>query len=388
MSIKNIVFFQFSFGIGGEILSYLRMAHWLAQNTDYPIHIFDRAESPVHAYLQNHYAALINKRFFVHPYHADRLQEEKLTFPPGSVVLTNGHFLCQDELITNINAQHAKWLFYFLEPHTYKDLLKYVGFFKSLKLRVKIRKRLKTADLKQALLMQDFPNYNNLKKFYPKLHKAYQPLAIEEPSFRENWQLKPGFLHVAYIGRNSSSKNYSLRFIAKKLNRYAHSKKIQILFSIIGDFQENSLLCQKIRYQNPCILVRFLGPLFGPELTRFLKERVDVVAAMGTSCLEAGRLGILALSVPASPPKKLPAKTQVGFIADFKEFALGGFVGEENGLTRPYSFDGALDLLRKDYSALIQAQNEHIKHHFDINVTMKLFLQALQRTSFELSDLG
>ncbi len=236
--------------------------------------------------------------------------------------------------------------------------------------------------------MQDFPNYNNLKKFYSKLHKTYQPLAIEEPSFRENWQLQSNSLHVAYIGRNTSSKNYSLRFIAKKLNKYAHFKKIHIIFSIIGDFQENSLLCQKIRYQNSCLEIRFLGTLFGQELTRFLKEQVDVVTAMGTSCLEAGRLGILALSVPASPPKKLPAKTPVGFIADFKEFALGGFVGEENALTRPYQLNDALELLRNNYTALVQAQNEYVKHNFDIDVNMNSFLHKIKNTSFELSDLG
>ncbi len=387
MTIENIVFFQLSFGTGGEILTYLRMARWLAKNTSYTIHIFDRAESPFYGYLHTYYEELINKLIFVHPYHTDSLQEKKLDFPPNSVVVTNGVFLCHDEVLSHINAPHAKWLFYFLEPHTYLDLLRDVGFIKGLKLYPKIKKELRVADAKQALLMQDFPNYHNLKKFYPKLRPSYQPLAIEKPQFRENWELKPDFLHVAYIGRNASSKNYSLRFIAKKLNRYARSKKIHIVFSIIRDFAEKSLLYQKIRYQNPCIETRFLGTLFGQKLTDFLKDQVDVVMAMGTSCLEAGRRGLLALSVPASS-KKLPGRSPVGFLSDFKDFLLGGFVGENNALTRAYPFDDALDLLRSAYRSLLQVQNEYIKHNFDVDVNMNLFLRKIKNTSFELSDLG
>ena len=92
-------------------------------------------------------------------------------------------------------------------------------------------------------------------------------------------------------------------------------------------------------------------------------------------------------SVPASS-KKLPGRTPVGFLSDFKDFSLGGFVGENNALTRAYPFDDALDLLRSAYRSLLQVQNEYIKHNFDVDVNMNSFLRKIKNTSFELSDLG
>ena len=383
--VKNIIFLLHSYGIGGEVLTCLRMACWLMNDGRYKVYIADRQESPLWYYLDKHFADPQKRSICQLAYNTQKLIQGREKFPTDAVIVTNGTFLLLNPLLASLKTQ--KFVFYFMEPHTYDDILEKLSFWQKLKYRWIIYQRLYKADVADALLFQDWPNYVNLRKYYPFLKKNYLPIAIETPVPHKEKTFHPEYLHICYIGRNVSSKNNALLFISSALSDYARSRKINITLSVISDIGAHDELHQQLYKNYPFIDIRFPGTLYGTRLNRFLAEQADVVISMGVSCLEGAKLGIPALSVPASS-QALPPDTKVGFLPDFKDFSLGGFFGENNGLTISYSLAEALDRIRIDYDRLTDKQNRYVVQNLNINNTMARFLQTVKQTSFRFSDIG
>lgn len=384
---KNVIFLTYASGIGGEMITYVRMAEWLCLNTDCKVFFADRRQSPIFPFCEKRKLKKIEKIFLQYSFHRKTffIKHKKCGFPEDSIIITNSVFLFKRVKIIGEQKNNIHVLFLFLEPHTVKDCIGKCNIIKKIKKLKNIFFRLKKGNDRNALIFQDYPNFNNTKKFYPFLKKKYFSIPIEHFQYRENWHLDTNCLRAGYIGRNCPSKNNTLYFIADKLNQYAKKNKVKTTLFIVSDINKNDCIFKKIKSRFKNINTEFKNTLYNNDLDLFLNEKIDVVFTMGVSCLEAAKLGIVSFSVPASN-KKLSQRTKIGLLQDFKEFSLGGFAGENNGLVKGYSFEKAITLFRNDYQKLSESTYMYAKQYFGIDVVMKKILKYMEETSFNLTD--
>lgn len=387
---KSIVFFMMTSGIGGEVLTYLRMAEWLRKNTDFKVYCANFPNDALPSYFKKcGYDYIETIRLNVsQDKKSGAFKIEDTVFPDNCIVFTNGHFLWQNSILKHIKSPNIRFLFYFLEPHTCSNTLKRKSILKRIKSYFKLAKYLRTADGKKALLFQDYPNFSNVQKYYSKLHKQYLPIPIAICSPRQSWVLPLDRLNFCYIGRNCPSKNTTLMFYAKNVNRYAQQhQELSIVLYIVSDIDKSSPIGEKLVKKFTNIKIVFKGNLYSDKLESFLKQKIDIVLGMGVSCLEAAKLGIAAISAPASL-KSIPADTKVGMTTGFKEYTLGGYISENKALVEGYRFADLIDNIRGDYDSCVQSNYEFVSQNFEIGRVMSRLLEYIDETSFYYDDLG
>lgn len=388
--IKSIVFLMTTNGIGGEVITYLRIAEWLHKNTDYKIYCADLPNGASLSYIKKQGYDYINiiRMNVSRDKKSGALKLEDTVFPDNCAVFTNGFFLLQNSVLKHIKAQNVRFLFYFVEPHTFYDAIQKKSLLKRIKCRMKLAKYLKTADCKKALLFQDYPNFKGVQKYYSKLHKQYLPIPIAINLPRPDWEIAPDRLNFCYIGRDCPSKNTTLMFYAKQASRYAQQNpNLSVVLYVVSDINKNYAIRKKLTQRYANIKIVFKGTLYDNKLEAFLKQKIDIVLGMEVSCLEAAKLGIAAISAPASL-KSIPVKTKVGMISGFNEYSLGGYLNENKALTEGFLFADLVDNIRSNYNRCIFSNYEFANLHYGIGNVMPRLLEYIKETSFYYDDLG
>lgn len=373
-------------GIGGEVITYIRFIEWLHKHTDYDVFLSDFPDGASYKYVDNYNLNYIKKiPLNVNP--NDKFSVCDTAFPNGSIVFTNACFLVMDTVIKHIKGRKLNFLFYSVEPHTFSDMIKNASIFKKLAIYNKIKKRIKIANQKNSLVFQDYPNFINAKKYYNNLQCRYLPIPIIVDTSILERTVSKNKINFCYIGRNCLTKNNGLVFLAKNLNLYAQQHNdIIINFQIISGMSEDSHIYKKIMERFPKIKTFLIGNLYGKELDYFLIKNSDVVLGMGVSCLEAAKLGIPAISVPARN-KELPLKTKCGFVCDFTEYSLGGYYGEDNKLSKDSSFADLVDYFRANAKELSERHKLFADKYFNIDKSAMQLVKYIENAHFSKGDM-
>lgn len=377
-------------GIGGEVITYSRMAKWLSDNTDYDIYWADIPEGASFSYIKKRNHNNI-KQIYLNVIKNEKGILTEITdtvFPDNCTVFTNGFFLLSNSVLKHIKGQNIRFLFYFVEPHTYLDHLQNKSLLSKIIKKITLRKKLKIANANNALIYQDYPNFRNITNYCSKLDKRYLPIPIYHKQARQTWKLSPDNINFCYIGRNCKTKNKTLYFFAQQLENYTKRyNNLSVSLNIVSNIEKTDKIYIKLKQHFPNLKIILQNTLYEKNLEKFLAENIDIVLGMGVSCLEATKMGLPAISAPASH-HKIPLKTKVGTICDFKDFALGGYLNEDNGLHNGRLFSNLLDDIRQNYNKYAMTNYTFTQKHFDINTIMHDFLKYIDKTSFEHKDLG
>jgi len=377
-------------GIGGEVITYSRMAKWLSDNTDYDIYWADIPEGASFSYIKKRNHNNI-KQIYLNVIKNEKGILTEITdtvFPDNCTVFTNGFFLLSNSVLKHIKGQNIRFLFYFVEPHTYLDHLQNKSLLSKIIKKITLRKKLKIANANNALIYQDYPNFRNITNYCSKLDKRYLPIPIYRKQARQTWKLSPDNINFCYIGRNCKTKNKTLYFFAQQLENYTKKyNNLSVSLNIVSNIEKTDKIYIKLKQHFPNLKIILQNTLYEKNLEKFLAENIDIVLGMGVSCLEATKIGLPAISAPASH-HKIPLKTKVGTICDFKDFALGGYLNEDNGLHNGRLFSNLLDDIRQNYNKYAMTNYTFTQKHFDINTIMHDFLKYIDKTSFEHKDLG
>ena len=377
-------------GIGGEVITYSRMSKWLSDNTDYDIYWADIPEGASFSYIKKRNHNNI-KQIYLNVIKNEKGILTEITdtvFPDNCTVFTNGFFLLSNSVLKHIKGQNIRFLFYFVEPHTYLDQLQNKSLLSKIIKKITLRKKLKIANANNALIYQDYPNFRNITNYCSKLDKRYLPIPIYHKQARQTWKLSPDNIHFCYIGRNCKTKNKTLYFFAQQLENYTKKyNNLSVSLNIVSNIEKTDKIYIKLKQHFPNLKIILQNTLYEKNLEKFLAENIDIVLGMGVSCLEATKIGLPAISAPASL-HKIPLKTKVGTICDFKDFALGGYLNEDNGLHNGRLFSNLLDDIRQNYNKYAMTNYTFTQKHFDINTIMHDFLKYIDKTSFEHKDLG
>ncbi len=387
---KSIVFLMCTSGIGGEVITYMRMAEWLHKNTDYKIYCADIPSGASLTYIKKYNYDYIQ----IIPLNVSTDTDGKLhkiedtKFPDDSMIFTNGFYLWKSDILKHIIADNIRFLFYFVEPRTYTDVLLQKSWLKKIREKIKLKSILKLANSSKSLVFQDYPNFRNVANFCPQIDKRYLPIPIYHKPVRQNWKFSTHDIRLCYIGRNCATKNRTLYFFVEQLSKYIQQKnQTSITLYIVSDICKEDRIYIKLRQRFPKIKIVLKSTLYEDKLEKFLQEEVDIVLGMGVSCLDATRLGIPAISAPAST-RKIPFSTKVGTISDFNEYTLGGYLNEDNCFQNGKLFFDLLDDICQNYNNYAAENYKFSKKNFNIEHVMPKFLQYANETSFEYKDIG
>lgn len=287
MPTKNIVFyFPYNQGAGGVNVLFLRLAKWLADNTDRGVYLVDYPDGYMITHNDNPMITAL-----------PLVAGEPLALPEDATIVLQTMPVWHLPRELEIPRQ-TRFLFWNLHPY---NLL---WDFSIERNRGSLRMRLRT-----------WVPYVYLRKFVTVLlrHRGIAFMDGENASKSETITClsitDPVFLPIcagyldrhaipagrdfAWVGRLCDFKVTILTYTMRRLAAYAAEREKPIRFHVIGDGPDRDQVERTARdIEGPCFQTIFAGEMHPVAMNGYLTERVNLLFAMGASALEGARLGL------------------------------------------------------------------------------------------------
>jgi glycosyltransferase involved in cell wall biosynthesis len=294
---KKILFYYPSIFIGGAEILFIRLANYFSKTNDYHAYVVDYPNG----YLRQNVSS--NVEIIDYDKRKELVLDNTIIISPLSMILSI------DKNLPNVKG---KFFFWGINPENLIDILKRAvkikqtntknqdiiiklsHFFSFRKIKKRFLDALKTnrvffmdgANLQRSLSFFGIKKYRSNKLVpVPIIGKELEALSLKKNK-------------IAWIGRLSHDKIYSLLYALKKMDDLAKATKEKIEFYIIGDGDSRSLLYHT-KYNNIKVIEQ--GFLANDLLADFLlKNKIGLVFGMGTSILESSILKIPSILVDPS----------------------------------------------------------------------------------------
>ena len=201
--------------------------------------------------------------------------------------------------------------------------------------------------LKQCSLLKGVFHMDNTTYAYNKcifedsLQENYLPIASKTKTTKTNGKIiNKNEINIAILGRLCMEKTTSLINVIDNLNKLQTIKKKRV--HIIGNGNCKNLI-KKNKFKN--IEIIFKGTLSGENLDEYLVNNVDILFAMGTSCLEGAALQLPVITLPYSYKKFHINKFH--FLFESSLFTLGTNINEYKKVAH-YSMKDIINIIYTD----------------------------------------
>ena len=269
---ENIVFWLPSTVFGGYETCFSRLSTYMAKNFDFNVFYVDYKTGVAPTYLKNTGVSLIEYE-----------DDEIINLPDNSCVFLPITWAYQ----TRINRKHmdnTKMCFWWAHPCSYdwtRGRAKVTKHF--------LLKFIKKALDKKAIHFMDSECERSCRDVVPTCKDTlYLPVFIQPQDVVPKEQLiSEEEINATWIGRLDGDKIFSLLNILHNFENYKTNKKKKFHIIGIGDSEH---LIDISKY--PSVEIIKTGKLVYEELDKYLLNHVDVMFGMGTSLLEAAKLGI------------------------------------------------------------------------------------------------
>ncbi|MFX4153516.1 hypothetical protein ACOL23_01045 [Aliarcobacter butzleri] len=312
---KKILFYYPSKNIGGAQILFIRLANHFAMKNEYEVYIVDYSDG----YLKSNINNFV--KYIDYDYKDDITMSDMIVISPLSMILS----IYKD--LPNVTGKH---LFWGIHTENLIDILrgsfrlrkyinnpdfiiKFINFNKFLKIRRKLLNGLKNRNV----FFMDRVNLERSLSFYSikgDNKTLFVPVPILDIEIRST---KLNKNKMAWIGRLSNDKIFSLLYVLKKINNIVTEKTD---FYIIGNGDYEYLIDEN-EYQKLNIIKKGFFP--NDKLQSFLIEmEIGLVFAMGTSMLESSILKIPTMLINSSyKPLSEDYSPKWGF--DTEDYVLG-----------------------------------------------------------------
>lgn len=308
MRAPAITFLYPSMSIGGAQLLFARLAMEIAVAKKGKVIVVDYVNGFIRDFLKN-----TESIEFIDYYPGVALPWSSVVITPLSNLAELRYMLSSQSLLS------CNYLFWSIHPDNIKHIL-YSSGRKFFWRKNKLRKNLADLASSGAIIFMDEANEFAFEKEVGSVQKAIFvpiPIEIKEVASIEVNRNKEA-ISVAWLGRLSYDKINSLKKIINDIVAFQAVNKIE--FYVIGDGPEDSALRQYAKATG--VALHSMGVLQGAALSNFLRSKIDIGIAMGTSCLEIGALRIPVALVDYSL-NQLPEDSKYDWIYDTKKFTLG-----------------------------------------------------------------
>lgn len=192
-------------------------------------------------------------------------------------------------------------------------------------------------------------------------------------------------LRVAWLGRLSDFKIHILCYSIKTLSALAARQKIKIEMNIIGEGPDSFML-DTLKVTNDFFILKHQGVLVGKILDQFLIDHIDMMMAMGTSALEAARLGLptILLDMAYGP---IVGDYVFRWLYQSHQLSLGEVLDKSRMEKGNHSLEDRLTELENDYASLSRKSYDYVMQHHSIDVVAEQLSEAIQNCQFRYGDI-
>lgn len=291
---KKILFYYPSRSIGGAQILFVRLANYFSKIKTYKVFIVDYEDG----YLKKNVSH--NVEVIEYDKRQEVTLENMIVISPLSMILS---------IYDNLPLVKGKFLFWGIHPENTIDILKGTHqlkkYFKNVDLITKcinfiqykrIKDRLLKGLVNNTVVFMDEANKDRTFEFYhiESKYETYLPIPIIEQNGVVDYSNRKKN-RIAWIGRLSPDKIYSLLFILEKFNKI-NIPDLEI--HIVGDGSHMHLLNRQ-NYSN--IKIHMHGFVANDNLLKTLTENyIGMVVGMGTSVLESSMMQLPSLLIDPS----------------------------------------------------------------------------------------
>lgn len=205
------------------------------------------------------------------------------------------------------------------------------------------------------------------------------PIRISNCQFNKYKFLKEDKINMCWVGRLCDFKIHILVYTIKEIEKYTIKNKKHITFYVIGDGNFNSYL-RDLNITSKYLKIVQKGILNPKKLEKFLQNKIDVAAAMGTSALECSKLKIPTLLLDYSY-NKINKDYFFKWIFERQNFDLGHNIENDDYVTNNNSLEIKLNNLVNNYNQISTRTFNYTLNNHSIENVSKDFIIAVKSTS-------
>ena len=296
---ESITFFFPYHDVSGVPVLFLNLAEFICSHFKYDVYIIDYKDG----YMANNLNKTSNVKLI-------QFEKGKLLHISETVLVMQAilPYAMRPELIISGNTKVFFWClfpdiffpfvfpFNFIKKNIRKNTKLYqliLNFFYKKTLK-KIKEFVIEMNNHKALIFMDSSNLNRTNEILGlKLYTdTYLPISCEGDNQIINKNVpKKNELNISWLGRVCDFKVYILKYTIEKLAELAKNKNKYIVFHLIGNGNEISVI-ENISVNNEYFTLNIVGVIPKNQLDQYLTDNIDINTAMGTSALESARLGI------------------------------------------------------------------------------------------------
>ena len=380
---KNILFFfPYDEGPAGVNILFLRMADYLADDTDLKIHLVDYPNGYMISHNKNPKIGVL-----------EFVPQQPLPIPYDSAVIfqTLPPWYIPNELKLR---EDTKLLFWTLHPY---NLLMY---FRLHRLRKPYYYSLGAVYLKHlmrrftAILVQHrgiaFMDGENRKAAEEVIGTSIQkPVYVPVASGPVNRQAFKYFDSFAWLGRLADFKIPILFRTIEAAWRYSLEYKQKLNFHIIGDGPER----EKVRkfaesLHSQYFEVQMVGEIEEREIEQQLASRASVLFAMGTSALEGARIGMPTILLDFSY-NQVNSDYKYNYVFEACDYTLGREIGGDGYQPGSRSLEQVINELRDPdhYQRVSDRCCQYYSYNHDMAAVSHRLLEALRISELRYENI-
>lgn len=194
-----------------------------------------------------------------------------------------------------------------------------------------------------------------------------------------------GELNVCWLGRLSEEKTPILKYTIRKLSEYALKYQQKITMHVLGwgEYQEE---VDNLGLENDYYCQLQTRPIKSTEIDSFLLQNIDLMFAMGTSALEAAKLGVPTVMVDASYEE---VKGDYIFkpIYERTGYELAHLITKSDFEAKNTSFEGIMDLVNNHFQDFSQKSRDYFVQNHALSTVGEQFVVLLRKLDFTFDEI-
>lgn len=197
-----------------------------------------------------------------------------------------------------------------------------------------------------------------------------------------------GELCFAWLGRLADFKIFMLLHVLEDLSRFSAEHRVPITMHIVGEGDESGRIRPQL-LEHEYFSIRMRGTVVGPALEELLVGEVDLLWAMGTSALEAGKWGIPTVLLDACYGE-VPSAYRYRWLHETRDFSLAELVSPDGISGGTWGVEDVVAVIRSDEryeEASVKEYSYCATHHAESTVARNLW-RYLNEARFRYRDFG
>ena len=242
--------------------------------------------------------------------------------------------------------------------------------------------------VRDSLVFMDTPTFEGGVTHLPMKTKTIERfLPVPAPNYDGvlKGERTQGELNVCWLGRLSDEKTPILKYTIRKLSEYALKHQQKIIMHVLG-WGEYQNEVDNLGLENEYYCQLKTKPIRSTEINSFLLQNIDLMFAMGTSALEAAKLGVPTVMVDASY-EEVEGDYIYKPIYERTGYELAHLITKADFEAGNTSFERIMDLVNNYFQDFSQNSRDYFVRNHALSTVGEQFVGLLRKLDFTFDEI-